>query len=81
MDQQVEKLLQAERAMNEKVRKAQNDRNARMEEIEANVKGQVADLQRRLKAETVEKIDKVRWILYQDKRAHHDWANISSILH
>ena len=43
-----------------------------MEEIEANVKGQVADLQRRLKAETVEKIDKVSCILWKVKRAHHD---------
>ena len=45
--------------MNEKVRGAQNTRNNRMEEIESNVKGQVADLQRRLKAETQDKIMKV----------------------
>jgi vacuolar-type H+-ATPase subunit H len=56
MDKQVEKLLQAEREMNEQVKAAQNERNNKMIEIEENVRRQVAELQRKLKNETQEKI-------------------------
>ena len=56
MDKQVEKLLQAEQEMNDQVRRAQQARNEKMVEIEENVRSQVANLQRRLKEETREKI-------------------------
>ena len=42
--------------MNEQVKAAQQRRNDKMVEIESNVRDQVANLQRRLKEETREKI-------------------------
>ena len=68
MDRQVEKLLQAEQQMNEEVRRAQENRNRRMVEIEDNVKAQVSTLQRQLKDETRQKINAV------SKQAYIDWV-------
>ena len=64
MDKQVEKLLQAEQQMNEQVRQAQQARNEKMVEIEENVRSQVANLQRRLKEETREKIAGVSLLIH-----------------
>ena len=66
MDRQVEKLLQAEQQMNEEVRRAQENRNRRMVEIEDNVKAQVSTLQRQLKDETRQKINAVSEQAYID---------------
>ena len=66
MDRQVEKLLQAEQNMNEEVRRAQENRNRRMVEIEDNVKAQVSTLQRQLKDETRQKINAVSEQAYID---------------